>query len=222
MANVSPDSSLLLPVLAFFSVSAGVFWPYFAGMLILDIGLVLHVKKGLASANGLNNLVQFGPLFLAVAMAIFGADHLTAARFVALLVPSWIPGRLFWAYFVGFALLAAALSLATQIEHRLAAWLLGIMIFLFIPLIHLPSCFARPFDHTRVTILLRDLLLSSAVLAFAASLPKKVDAQRQGKRFPSREQRVVRSRLAMSARFVIAFVFAVFGVNHFLHPALAP
>ena len=65
----------------------------------------------------------------AIAMAVFGANHFVAASFVAKIVPSWIPGRLFWAYFVGLALLATAPSLATTIKWRLAAALLGFMIF---------------------------------------------------------------------------------------------
>src|SRR6185436_15464576 len=48
----------------------------------------------------------FWPAFFAVAMAIFGADHMVAAEFVAIIVPEWMPWRLFWAYFVGFALFA--------------------------------------------------------------------------------------------------------------------
>jgi uncharacterized membrane protein len=65
-------------------------------------------------------------------MAIFGADHLVAAKFAATIVPSGIPGHPFWAYIVGCVLIAAALSLATSIRWRLAVALLGIMIlFLF-------------------------------------------------------------------------------------------
>ena len=46
-----------------------------------------------------------------------------------------MPWRLFWAYFVGFALLAAALSIATKIQVRWSGLLLGIMMFLFVALL---------------------------------------------------------------------------------------
>ena len=43
-----------------------------------------------------------------------------------------MPWRLFWAYFVGFALLAASLSIATKIQVRWSGLLFGIMMFLFV------------------------------------------------------------------------------------------
>jgi len=79
-------------------------------------------------------------------MAIFGSDHLVAAKFVATIVPSWIPGHLFWAYFMGFALIAATLNLATSIRWRLAASLL----FIFVLTIHIPNLPAALHDRTAV------------------------------------------------------------------------
>jgi uncharacterized membrane protein len=43
-------------------------------------------------------------------MAIFGSDHLVAAKFVATIVPSWIPGHVFWAYLTGAIFLGCALG----------------------------------------------------------------------------------------------------------------
>jgi hypothetical protein len=51
--------------------------------------------------------------------------------FVATLVPAWIPGRLFWAYFTGAAHGAAGLSLLTNVMAPLAATLYGIMLGMF-------------------------------------------------------------------------------------------
>src|SRR6516162_785225 len=159
-ADVFTAPSCLLAGLV---ITNAVFWPYFAGGSILLIGLVTLRMGERQQGPGFESLLPLGPVFVAVAMAIFGADHLTAAKFVAKIVPSWIPGQLFWAYFVGFALIAAALSLVTRVKWRLAAVLLGIMIFLFVLLIHIPSCFATPFDKTRLTIVLRDSALSAGI-----------------------------------------------------------
>ena len=41
--------------------------------------------------------VLLGRLLFALCMAVFGIQHFMYARFVAALVPSWIPGPLFWA-----------------------------------------------------------------------------------------------------------------------------
>jgi uncharacterized membrane protein len=206
--------------LAVLFISGGTFWPYFGGAAILVIG-VARVKKGSSwRALGLDRLILIGPLLFAIPMAIFGMDHLVAAKAIATLVPSWIPGQLFWAYFVGFALIAAALSLATKTQARLSAALLGIMIFLFVFLIHIPSCLAIPYDKTRLTIVLRDLALSAGALAFAASkseLAGRAPGWIQGWRLES-----LRSKLIVICRFLIAISIAVFGIDHFLYPTFAP
>src|SRR5882757_6460728 len=42
-------------------------------------------------------LAKLGRYLFAITLAVFGVQHLLYAKFVATLVPSWIPGRLFWA-----------------------------------------------------------------------------------------------------------------------------
>jgi uncharacterized membrane protein len=195
--------------LALFWIPAVVFWPYFFGLVVLAIGIPAAVKSASRQTLALNKIIQFGPVLFAMAMAIFGGDHLVAAKFVATGVPSWIPGHLFWAYFVGVALIAGALSLVTNKQARLAAALLGIMIFLFVLLIHIPACFASPHDRTRYTILLRDLSLSCGVSAFAAS---------QTERWRTHGMQ----RIIIAARFLMAIVALVFGVEHFIYPQAAP
>jgi uncharacterized membrane protein len=195
--------------LALFWIPAVVFWPYFFGLVVLGIGVPAAIKSASRQTSALNKIIQFGPVLFAMAMAIFGGDHLVAAKFVATGVPSWIPGHLFWAYFVGAALIAGALSLVTNKQARLAAALLGIMIFLFVLLIHIPACFASPHDRTRYTILLRDLSLSCGVSAFAAS---------QTERWRTHGMQ----RIIIAARFLMAIVALVFGVEHFIYPQAAP
>ena len=112
MLRVSHHLDLSASAFVVFSIPAAVFWPYFAGAAALVIGLGTSIKNRIGQASGLDKFILFGPLLFAIAMAVFGADHFVTASFVAKIVPSWIPGRLFWAYFVGCALLAAALSLA--------------------------------------------------------------------------------------------------------------
>ena len=59
-------------------------------------------------------------------------------------------------YFVGCALLAAALSIATKVQARLSATLLGVMIFFFVLSIHLPKVLANPHDRIAWAVLVRD------------------------------------------------------------------
>ena len=53
-------------------------------------------------------------------------------------MPAWIPAHLFWAYFVGLAFLAAAISIVTRRYMKLGAGLLGLMFFLWVVVLHGP------------------------------------------------------------------------------------
>jgi uncharacterized membrane protein YphA (DoxX/SURF4 family) len=86
----------------------------------------------LAGADRVERFLFAPPLF------VFGILHFIYAAGVAALVPAWIPGPLFWAYFVGVAFVAAGLSIATGILARLAATLLGVMFALLVLLVHIP------------------------------------------------------------------------------------
>ena len=206
---------------AAFSITSAELWPYFAGGAILIIGIVMARKYKVPQAHGLDRIVFLGPLLLAIPMAIFGGDHFMAAPFVAKIVPSWIPGQLFWTYFVGVALIAAALSLATKIQPRLSAALLGIMIFIFVLTIHIPSCFATPYDKTRLTIVLRDSTLAGAALAFAASRSEGCQVEGTPAWLQSLGLHSLGSILIVAARFFIAISMAVFGIDQYLNPTFA-
>jgi len=197
-------------------------WPYLAGGAILIIGIVMARKYKVEHAHGLDRFVLLGPLLLAIPMAIFGGDHFMAAPFVAKIVPSWIPGHLFWTYFVGVALIAAALSLATKIQSRLSAALLGIMIFIFVLTIHIPSCLATPYDKTRLTIVLRDSTLAAAALAFAASQSEDSRGGRTAGWLRGLGLQSAGPILIVVARFLIAISIAVFGIDQYLNPTFAP
>src|SRR5665811_686562 len=111
-----------------------IFWLWFAGLIFLFAGL-FAVRKELPAARGLDKLLALGRVFVAASLALFGTEHLAGAQFVMQVVPPWMPGRLFWTYFVGVALIAAALSIVAGKQVRLSATLLGIMFFLFVVLI---------------------------------------------------------------------------------------
>jgi uncharacterized membrane protein len=235
----------LVPVLAF-SIDPSVFWPYAAGSAILVIGLPV-VTRAARRARGFDRLTAFGPLLFAIAMAVFGADHFVTAKFVASIVPSFIPWHLFWAYFVGVALIAGALSFATTILWRLAAGSFALMFLIFELTMHIPNLIAVPHSKARLTLLLRDIPFLAAGLAFAASRPWRkmvscarptelpdaaaptaqsatepempgIQPEMPGASFPLR----ARKGLVAAACFLMAIPIGVFGVEHFLNPHFAP
>ena len=107
-------------------LSQDIFWPWFAGLTVLIAGLFL-ARRRFAKARGLDKLIVLGPVFIAAGIAVFGAEHLVRPRALMQLVPVWMPGRLFWSYFVGYALIAAALSFIAMKFVRWSATLLGVM-----------------------------------------------------------------------------------------------
>jgi uncharacterized membrane protein YphA (DoxX/SURF4 family) len=89
-------------------------------------------------------LMPIGRFFLPITVIVFGIDHFLYTGFVASLVPSWIPGAMFWTYFAGVALIAAGIGMILRIQARLASLLLGIMIFLWFIFLHIPRAIADP------------------------------------------------------------------------------
>src|SRR5277367_7176315 len=140
----------------FFAISPAAVSMCGAGILLFLIALWV-AKTDIARAGGLDKVVALGNLCFAIPLAVFGAEHLSGARFIMLGVPSYMPWRLFWAYFVGFALLAASLSIATKIQVRWSGLLFGIMMFLFVAMLDIPGALADRGNRIAWTLLLREL-----------------------------------------------------------------
>ena len=83
-------------------------------------------------------MTGLGRVLFASLLAVVGVQHVLYAKFIATLVPAWIPAHLFWAYFVGLAFLAAAISIVTRRYMKLGAGLLGLMFFLWVVALHGP------------------------------------------------------------------------------------
>jgi uncharacterized membrane protein len=186
-----------------------IFWAYFAGCVILIVGLARIIKDGLANEHGFDKILPFGPLFFAIPFAVFGTEHLTDTADMTTMVPRWLPAHTFWIYLVGIALIAAALSIASNIQSRLAATLLGLTLCSFVLLIHIPNIISQPGDRFLVAVGLRDLAFAGGAFAFAGS-------QNSAGRVNAAPW------LVTVGRFFIAIPSIFFGVEHFLHPTFLP
>jgi uncharacterized membrane protein YphA (DoxX/SURF4 family) len=186
-----------------------------AGILLFLIAL-WAAKSDIARTRGLDKIVALSNLCFAIPLAAFGAEHLSAAQFIMAGVPSYMPWHLFWAYFVGFALLAASLSIATKIQVRWSGLLFGIMMFLFVAMLDIPGTLADPKNRFSWILTLREISFGSGgwILAGSSILAgSALHGQGLGQ---------AGSKLITVGRVLIGITAIFYGVEHFLHPANVP
>ena len=194
-------------VAAFFEFSRTAVSMCSAGILLFLIAL-WAAKADVARAHGLDKIVGLSNLCFAIPLAVFGAEHLSAANGIMLGVPSYMPWRLFIAYFVGFALLATSLSIATKIQVRWSGLLFGCMMFLFVAMMDLPGTLAEPHNRINWVLLLRELSFGAGGWVLAGGAMARKDG--------------LASKLITIGRIVIGVAAIFYGVEHFLHPVNVP
>ncbi|SPF44650.1 DoxX [Candidatus Sulfotelmatobacter kueseliae] len=194
---------------AFFEISRTVVSTCSAGVVLLLIGL-LATTRDFTEARGLDKIVALANLCFAMPLAVFGAEHFAAAKGIMQLVPKFMPWPLFWTYFVGFALLAASLSIATKIQVGWSGLLFGIMMFLFVAMMDFRGALAHPRDRFVWTYVIREMSFGGGGWILAG------DALRE----PGRGQGG--SKLITVGRVLIGIAAVFYGVEHFLHPLNVP
>jgi uncharacterized membrane protein len=196
---------LILAVL--FAFPGAAFWMSAAGLVALAIAL-LAAKNDIAQARGMEKIVALTPLCFAVPLAVFGAEHLSSPKALLAAVPSYMPVRMFWVYFVGIALIAASLSIATQRLVRWSGLLFGAMMFLFVAMLHFPGAI-RAGGRIPWTIVFRESSFGGAGWVLAGiAMARDRDGRGNG--------------FIIVGRVLIALAAIFFGVEHFLHPLGLP
>ena len=178
-----------------------------AGLALLLIGLAAS-KNVLARARGIDRIVALTYMCFAIPLAVFGAEHFSLGKAMLNGVPPYMPWRLLWVYFVGFALIAASLSIATRIQVQWSGLLFGTMMFLFVAMLHFPGALSAG-GRIQWTIVFRELSFGGGgwVLAGTALSGNR---HSQGR------------ILVTVGRVLIAITAIFFGVQHFLHPLGLP
>ena len=193
----------------FFGISHTVFSMCGAGILAFLVALWAS-KTDIARANGLDKVVALNNLCFAAPLAVFGALHLADVGSVLPIVPSYMPWRLFWAYFFGFALLAASLSIATRIQVRWSGLLFGIAMFSFVAMLMIPGVVASPRDRFAWTFVFRESSFGGGGWMLAGSAMREQGRGQGG------------NKLITVGRVLVALAAIFFSVEHFLHPANVP
>lgn len=208
-----------------------------AGIVVFLIG-AWAAKNDIAKARSLGKIVALTHLCFAIPLAVFGAEHLSMAQSIMLGVPAYMPWRLFWVYFVGCALIAASLSIATKIAVRWSGLLFGIMMFLFVAMMHFPGALAtgnvlhmfrsQATLQERIpwTIVFREMsfggggwLLAGSALNGASDVGARFSASPNSASPQNWQGRIP---LIVVGRILVAIAAIVFGIEHFLHPLGLP
>jgi uncharacterized membrane protein len=178
-----------------------------AGIAALLAGL-FFVRARFAAASGAGRVLVLGPVFEAVALGIFAAEHFLAARDLSGIVPRWLPGALFWTYFVGAALLAAAISFIAWRYVRWSASLLALLFLIIVATIDLPNLPKHAHERLFWTLTVRETAFAGGAMVLAGSLWSR--------------GRSAGTALIMLGRLFVACTFVFYAIEHFLFPRFVP
>ncbi len=178
-----------------------------AGIAALLAGLFL-VRARFAAASGAGRVLVLGPVFEAVALGIFAAEHFLAAHDLSGIVPRWLPGALFWTYFVGAALLAAAISFLAWRYVRWSALSLALLFLIIVATIDLPNLPQHIHERLFWTLTVRETAFAGGAMVLAGALWPR--------------GRPAGTALIIVGRLLVACTFVFYAIEHFLFPRFVP
>jgi uncharacterized membrane protein len=174
-----------------------------AGCVALVAGLAF-ARPRFVSAAGLGKILALATVFEAASLAVFSAEHFTAARDLMAIVPRWLPYPLFWTYFVGACLLAAAVSFIAGRHVRWSASLLALLFLIIVATIDLPSLPRGLHNRFFWILTFREISFAGGAMVLAGTL------------WPRRTRTA--DALIEVGRFIVGGVMVFYGIEHFLHP----
>jgi uncharacterized membrane protein len=184
------------------------FWMSLAGLAFLLTGIFTR-RRELAAARGWDRFIALGCVFIAGSLAAFAPEHFRGPEFIQGMVPPWMPLRTLVPAFIGYALLAAAISLSLRTCMRLAATMLGLMFALFVIIDYLPAAFRHPQDRFGWIYALRDASFSAGSWALAGMLARETSPRLS----------VV---MITFGRVVIGIAATYYGAQFLLYPGFSP
>lgn len=173
-----------------------------AGVAALVAGLVL-VRTRFRAAAGAGKLIVLGPVFEAVSLAMFSAEHLLAAKALSGIVPKWLPGPMFWTYFFGVALALAAISFVVWRGVRWSAVGLAVFFLLVVATVDLPNLGSGLDKRLFWILTVRETCFAGGAMVLAGSLWPNAGLARRG-------------------RFIVGATMVFYGIEHFFHPHNVP
>jgi uncharacterized membrane protein len=178
-----------------------------AGVAALVAGLAL-ARERLRAAQGVERVLLLGPVFEAVSLAVFAAEHFSAARDLMGIVPRWLPWHLFWTYFVGAAWLASAVSFITWRQVRWSAGLTALLFLIIVATVSLPGLPKHAHERLFWTLCLRETAFAGGAMVLAGSTWPRANR--------------AASALLRVGRGIVGATMIFYALEHFLYPKHVP
>ena len=112
-----------------------------------------------------------GRFLFAIPFLVFGLNHLIYTGKIGSFIPGWMPGATFWTILTGIALIGASISMMIRVWDKWATFLLGIMLFIFVIVLHIPAMAAG--DQFAMFSLLKDTALGGAAWLYSGYVAKE-------------------------------------------------
>lgn len=106
---------------------------------------------------------------LAAVMIVYGLIHFFKPHDLVVYIPDYIPGGVVWVHVVGIAYILGGISFILNRWVKLSGYILAILLFLFVILIHLPNYINAGTAETRAMALI-NILNDTALAGFALHL----------------------------------------------------
>jgi len=110
-----------------------------------------------------NDGLRIARVLYGLCLIFFGVAHFVDVKDTVSLVPHWLPGHLFWAYFTGGAFIAAGIATLIGFRARLAVALSAFQIALFLFVVWIPIVASGSKDPFQWS----ETILNTALLADA-------------------------------------------------------
>jgi len=124
--------------------------------------------------------VRAARILFALSLLPIGLSHLVYAQATAGYVPSWLPGRIFWAYLTGVGQMACGIGVLIRLWPRVAATAEAIQVSLFTLLVWAPAIAAAPQTRLPWTAFFISWAIAAAAWVVAANLAAKSPASPAG------------------------------------------
>jgi len=163
-------------------------------LVLVAAAWVLLVSAARGRRKGVLNFVGGGP-GLSIAYGLygfsllaFGFSHFAYLNLTAPLVPKWLPGPAFWAYFTGSIYIVTGISMLTGIAARIGAVIAAVQIAVITLLVWGPIVLSGQMKPTDIQESVVSWALTAGALVIAASFGGRPWLRRTGTPFLTRRK----------------------------------